>query len=220
MRPDAETLRHGYDAVAEDYTREFCDEMQRKPFDCRMLDWLIDKAAGLGPICDLGCGPGQIARYLHSRGAASCGIDLSSEMVVHARRCNPDIPFEQGDMLALDRVGSASFGGIAAFYSIIHIGPEDAARAFSEIRRVLQPGGVILLAFHLGDEVLRKEEWWDKPVSIDFFFYRTAQVRGWLTTSGLQVEEAIERDPYPPGIEFQSRRAYIFARKPSGIQQG
>src|SRR5262249_5210952 len=144
----------------------------------------------LGPICDLGCGPGQIARYLHSRGAATCGIDLSREMVVLASRHDPDIRFEQGNMLALDGVGPASFGGIAAFYAVIHIRPEDMVGAFSEMYRVLKPGGVILVTFHLGDEMIHKDEWWGKPVSIDFFFYRTAQVREWLTTAGLEVEEA------------------------------
>ena len=35
----------------------------------------------------------------------------------------------------------------------------------------------------------------------------------YLTTAGFEVEETIERDPYPD-VEHQSRRAYIFARKP------
>src|SRR6202043_1249562 len=105
------------------YAAEFENELKRKPFDRKMLDWLVEKTEGSAPICDLGCGPGQVARYLHTRGAAACGIDLSPEMVKCAQRLNPSIPFQQGDMLALARVADSTFRGIAAFYSIIHVPP-------------------------------------------------------------------------------------------------
>ena len=51
--------------------------------------------------CDMGCGPGHVARYLHERGVPVCGVDLSPELVKLARRLTPDIPFEQGDMRAI-----------------------------------------------------------------------------------------------------------------------
>jgi trans-aconitate methyltransferase len=40
-------------------------------------------------VCDLGCGPGHVSRYLWERGVEVCGIDLSSELVERARRLNP-----------------------------------------------------------------------------------------------------------------------------------
>jgi hypothetical protein len=36
-------LGASYDRVAEEYAREFHDELSRKPFDCKMLDWLVEK---------------------------------------------------------------------------------------------------------------------------------------------------------------------------------
>jgi trans-aconitate methyltransferase len=105
-----------YDAVAPEYAARFAREMDTKPFDQKMLDWLIEKAAGLGVICDLGCGPGQIACYLRDQGAEACGIDLSPEMVIQARKLNPDIPFQQGNMLSLTAVPDNSYGGIAAVF--------------------------------------------------------------------------------------------------------
>jgi len=38
-------------------------------------------------------------------------------------------------------------------------------------------------------------------------------MKEFLSAAGFTLEEAIERDPYP-GAEYESRRAYIFARKP------
>jgi hypothetical protein len=35
-----------------------------------------------------------------------------------------------------------------------------------------------------------------------------------LEAAGLIIEDVVEREPYAPEVEYQSRRAYIFARKP------
>jgi len=205
--------RSSYDRVAEEYARRFFDELSHKPFDRKMLDWLIEKAGGRGPICDLGCGPGQVARYVASRGAEACGIDLSAEMAAVAARLNPEISFRQGDVLALSGIEDGAFGGVAAFYSIIHIPRPEVACALAELHRVLRPGGALLLAFHIGQETIHLDEWWGQPVSLDFNFYPTAEMKDGLRAAGFALEEAIERDPYP-GVEYESRRAYVFARKP------
>ena len=205
-------VQDNYDILAENYAAQFADEMDKKPFDRKMLDWLIEKSADLGIICDMGCGPGQIAGYLHARGATVCGIDLSPEMIKQARILNPQISFEIGDMTSLENVADASFGGIAAFYSIVNIPPESNLQALRELRRVLRMSGVLLLTFHIGQEEVHIEEMLDKKVSLDFFFYKTEVIKKQLETAGFKLEEAIERDPYSEAVEHQSRRAYVFAR--------
>ncbi len=209
----SEELQSSYDRVAEDYAKQFRDEMDKKPFDRKMLDWLAEKVGGLGVICDMGCGPGQIARYLHSQGVKVCGVDLSSAMMQQAQSLNPDIPFQQGDILALADVADNSYGGIAAFYSIVHIPRQKVVRALQELKRVLRPKGVLLLAFHIGQEIKHLDEWWGKKVSLDFLFFETEEVKSYLAEAGFELEEIIERDPYPETVEYQSRRAYIFAKK-------
>jgi SAM-dependent methyltransferase len=208
-----EDLQSSYDRVAEDYAQEFRDEMARKPFDRKMLEWLIEKVDSRGVICDMGCGPGQVARYLREQGAEACGIDLSTAMVERARSLHPNIPFEQGDMLALERVADNSFGGIAAFYSLIHVPRPLMVQALRELKRALLSGGTLLLTFHLGEQTIHRDEWWGKEVSLDFIFFEREEMKDYLRTAGLELTEAIERDPYAE-VEYQSRRAYIFARKP------
>jgi ubiquinone/menaquinone biosynthesis C-methylase UbiE len=134
-------------------------------------------------------------------------------MIKQARRLNPEIAFQQGNMLALTGVAEDTFGGIAAFYSIIHIQRPSLVDALREMKRVLRPGGSLLLTFHIGQKDVHLAEWWDKPVSLDFHFFETEEMKGCLTQSGFELEEVIERDPYPD-IEVQTRRAYIFARNP------
>ncbi len=200
-----------YDCVAEEYARRVYGELAGKPFDRKLLDWLIEKVGGRGVIGDIGCGPGQIARYLSDHGAAACGVDLSPGMLAQARTLNPDLEFTQADMRTLAGLSDGAYGGIAAFYSIIHIPEADLAQAFAAFKRVLQPGGIVLLAFHLGAEVKHLDEWWGEPVSVDFIFYARETIKEKLVEAGFTIEEAIERDPYPE-VEFASRRAYVFAR--------
>jgi SAM-dependent methyltransferase len=210
-----EDLKNSYDRVAEEYALQFRDEMEKKPFDRKMLDWLIEKVGDRSVICDMGCGPGQIARYLHERGAKACGVDLSPAMVERALLLNPDSPFQQGDMLALTKVADNSYGGVAAFYSIVHVPRPSVAQALRELKRVLRPGGVLLLTFHLGEKIIHLDEWWGKAVSLDFIFFEREEMKGYLATAGFELEEVIERDPYREDVEHQSRRAYIFAQKPT-----
>ena len=208
-----EEIRINYDRVAEEYAGHFRDELDRKPFDRKMLEWMVEKVCGPGVICDMGCGPGQVAGYLRSLGAEVCGVDLSPEMVRRARALNPDVPFQQGDMLALTDVADDSYGGVAAFYAIVNLPRTSVVGALRELSRVLRPNGMLLLAFHIGRGIKHVDELLGKEVSLDFYF-ETEEVKGYLKAAGFELEEAIERDPYSEEVEYQSRRAYIFARKP------
>ena len=116
-------------------------------------------------------------------------------------------------MWALD-IPDASLAGIAAFYAIVNLSPESLPAVFAEMQRVLAPGGWLLLAFHVGDQVIQEDELWGFPISMKFRFLQPAAFCPQLENAGLAMEEAIEREPYPD-VEYPSRRAYIFARKPS-----
>ncbi len=200
-----------YDQVAAAYAKQLENELDYKPFDRKMLEMLVERAVTKGAICDLGCGPGQIAAYLAQIGASACGIDLSARMVAEAQHLHPRIPFQQGDMLALTDIDDGFFGGIAAFYSIIHVPAAHLMIALREFHRVLCDAGNLLITFHIGDEIRHLDRWFDQPVNVDFHFHQTADVITALQAAGFEVEEVIERDPYPQ--EVQTRRAYLFSRK-------
>jgi SAM-dependent methyltransferase len=204
--------QYSYDQVADDYVRLLFDELRHKPLDRELLDRLAASVRDGGLICDMGCGPGHVARYLREQGASVCGVDLSPEMVKRARELNPGLEFQQDNMMALD-VPDGAWAGIATFYSIIHIPRADLPLALGELRRALRPGGLLLLAFHIGSDTLHMDEWWGHEVCVDFFFFLPDEMASALKSAGFEVEEIIERDPYPD-VEHQSRRAYIFARNP------
>jgi ubiquinone/menaquinone biosynthesis C-methylase UbiE len=207
-------VQSGYDLVADEYARRISDELRHKALDCRLLDRFAESVRNSGIACDLGCGPGHIARYLHGRGIQVCGMDLSTGMVERARRLNPGIEFNQGDMRTLP-VRDNTWAGIAAFYAIVHLPLPDLDRSLREMMRVLAPGGRLLLSFHIGEDTAQIEDLWESGAALEFHFFRVSTVRGSIERAGFEIEEIIERDPYAPEVEYQSRRAYIFAQKPA-----
>ena len=84
MNPDLKNLQESYDQVAEEYVARIFHELEDKPFDRELLDRFAEQTHNLGLVCDLGCGPGHIAHYLHTRGVHILGIDLSPHMVEQA----------------------------------------------------------------------------------------------------------------------------------------
>jgi trans-aconitate methyltransferase len=122
-------IQKSYDGVAEEYARHLYSELDNKPLDRELLTRFAARVKGKGAICDMGCGPGHIARFLHDAGANVFGLDLSSRMIEEARRLNPEISFRQGNMLALD-LPDTSLAGIAAFYAIVNLPRQALPRSF------------------------------------------------------------------------------------------
>ena len=207
------TLNTGasYDQVAREYAQKYLNELDHKPIDRALLNEFAARV-GDGYACDLGCGPGHLARYLHDLGVNIFGVDFSPGMVNEARMAHPGVQFFQGDMRHLD-IPDASLSGIAAFYSLIHIPRDEVTAVLKQLRRALEPSGVLLLSFHKGSEIVHLDEFFNKPVYLDFYFFDTDEMVGYLESAGFNIEEIVERAPYPE-IEYPSERVYILAANP------
>src|SRR5262249_54181649 len=153
----------GYDRLADEYARRLFHELEQKPFDRELLHRFAAEVDGRGQVCDVGCGPGQVARYLYDRGATVFGLDLSPGMLQQARQLNPKITFREGNMLALD-IPDGTLAGITAFYAIVNIPKRLLPVVFGEFHRVLEPGGQLLLAFHIGNAAAEEKELWGLPI--------------------------------------------------------
>jgi hypothetical protein len=80
--------------------------------------------------------------------------------------------------------------------------------------RVLMPGGRLLLSFHIGEDTSAVEDLWSSGAALEFHFFRVDTVVGCIRNAGFEIEEIVEREPYAIDVEYQSQRAYIFAKKP------
>lgn len=202
-------IRATYDAVAADYADAFADELAGKPFDRDLLDEFA--ATVDGPVLDLGCGPaGHVTRYLADRGVRVAGVDLAPEGIAEARRRHPDLEFRVGDLRAIP-ADDASLGGVVAFYSVIHLPRPELPLAFAEFRRVLVPGGQLLVAMHGGTGETGADEWFGRPVSVRATLVDADELAGLVTDAGLTLAARHERPPYAG--EYPSQRLYVLARR-------
>jgi SAM-dependent methyltransferase len=193
--------------VASEYAHALLHELEYKPLDRALLAVMVEEARG-GRLMDVGCGPGQVAGWLHARGATVSGLDASPAMVDIARAQHAGVEFEVGDLFAL---GRRDLAGIVAFYCIVNFPPADLPGAGKSFFEALAPGGLLLLSFHLGREQLHLDEWFGERVSIDFWLHERAEVERALEAAGFAIEMRLERKAYAQ--EHPTQRCYLLARR-------
>ncbi|HYO18402.1 MAG TPA: DUF480 domain-containing protein [Dermatophilaceae bacterium] len=203
----------GYDAVAQAYADRFADELDHKPFDT----WLLGRIAALAggePVADVGCGPGHTTGYLAASGAEVTGFDVSPGMIAQAQERHPEVAFEVGDLRRMLRPRTGSgWGALTAWYALVHLAPSELPDTMSALARVLRPGGWLAVAFHVGSRVEHLDSWFEQDVDLDFVLQDPLTVRKACETAGLVVHEWYIRSMLP-GIEAETERLYVLARKP------
>lgn len=205
---DAASIAADYDRLADEYVRHVYGELKGKPFDCDFLDRFAADV-GDGRVCEVGCGPGHVTRYLRERGCDVFGVDISPRMIELARTLNPDIVFRVADLRTLLTTES-DLAGVVSFYSLIHLGDAQLRSALHGLRQTLRPGGRLALAVHEGTETRRPEELWGIPVSLDFHFFTHEQITTALQDGHFAIEHITHRAPYPE-TEVETNRLYASA---------
>jgi SAM-dependent methyltransferase len=201
--------RLSYDTDAAGYAEKVRGLLGGQPYLRASLGVFAEsvRAAGGGPVADVGCGPGYVTSYLHDAGVDAFGIDLSPEMVAIARRDYPCLRFDVGTMTDLD-LEDDSVAGIVAFWSVIHVPDHAVLGVFEQFHRVLRPGGLLLVGFHVGDGRRHTSEGYTgRPINVESFHRPPSKIAGWLRDAGftMDAELVIGPDEAVPG-------AVIFAR--------
>jgi ubiquinone/menaquinone biosynthesis C-methylase UbiE len=204
-----QNTRASYDAIASDYVEQQVNPLYPNSFETHLLNYFIQQIDAQKTVCDVGCGPGQVAAYLHEQAIPTIGIDLSSAMIEQAHQLHPDIRFQQGDMGALP-FADGELAAVTAFYAIIHTPREEVTVVLSELHRVIQRNGYILLSFYLGKKADHRRQWFDKAVSLDFFPFTLPEMKGYLREAGFRPQIVVEHS-LTPAIE--APYGFILAQK-------
>jgi SAM-dependent methyltransferase len=148
LTPQLRATADAYDAMAVRYAEATRDSLDGLPLDRAFLAAYAELvlAANAGPVAEVGCGPGYLTAHLRGLGLDIHGVDISPVMIGLARRDHPGLRFETGSMDALG-LPDGVLGGVVSWYSVIHAPPGEVPAYLAEFRRVLAPGGLLLLGF-------------------------------------------------------------------------
>ncbi|MET9341607.1 class I SAM-dependent methyltransferase [Nonomuraea sp. NPDC003804] len=158
-------------------------------------------------ILDVGCGAGHYAAELAARGAQVVGIEGSATLLRHARaRVNGHAELLLHDLEEpLGFAADASFDGVLCALVYEHV--RNRAQLLGELRRVLRPGGWLLVSTthptadwrHFGGSYF-SHDWRDLPLgdselSIHYQRLPLETFLGELLAAGFVLEQLVEPRP-------------------------
>lgn len=147
MDPDVLT---SYARRAAEYTELLGSMAAVHPSDAQLVTAWAESVDG--PLLDAGCGPGHWTAHLAEGGRDVRGVDQVPAFVEGARAAHPGVSFSVASIDALPDP-DGTYGGVLAWYSLIHHEPTSVRSVLEEFRRVLRADGSLLVGFFLGDAV-------------------------------------------------------------------
>jgi SAM-dependent methyltransferase len=204
-------VRASYDRVADNYVAMGMGDLGLTPWLRAALSAFAEEVRGLGPVLDVGCGPGTVSAFLAGRGVDVSGVDLSPRMVSHARRLHPGLRFEVASATEL-RLTDGAFGGVLGWWSLFNLPRDLLPGVLASFGRALVPGGQVLLGTHVGDDdIVRTEAYGGVPVAWTTHLWRPEQLAALLEAAGLEQAAELRLPPPVPGLRDQ---VLLAARRP------
>lgn len=195
-----------YDARAAEYIELAGSIAQMDPADRSLIGGWRDRSQGR--MLDAGCGPGLWTEFLHDNHRDVVGVDISSKFLAEARRRSPQLVYEHATLRALP-FEDASFGGILAWYSLIHTPPAELPLILAELARVLEPGGSLLIGYFDG----RAREQFSHAVAPAYFWSADA-LSALLSAAGFTVTTTEQRTREPGEISNRPHGALTASSAP------
>ncbi|MCX4985360.1 class I SAM-dependent methyltransferase [Streptomyces sp. NBC_00572] len=210
---DLDVVRESYDRVADNYADMVATtgigDIRRHPWHKASIDAFADSVGGLGPVLDVGCGPGTVTAYLAERGLDASGVDLSPRMIENARRLHPQCRFSVASATDLD-LAEASLGGVLGWWSLFNLPRDVLPQVLSLFTRALKPGGHFIMATHVGDEdTVRTEAYGGVPVRWTTHRWRPEQIVDLIERAGLLPVAELRLPPEEysgPGLVVMAKR--------------
>ncbi|MEH2111700.1 class I SAM-dependent methyltransferase [Nostoc sp.] len=147
------------------------------------------------PILDVGCGRGEWLELLQESGYTARGLDINKVMVEQSRSRGFEV-IEADVMVYVQSLPDRSLGMITGFHIIEHLTFTKLMKFFSEVVRVLKPGGLAIFETPNPQNVL--------VGSCNFYFDPThhnplpsSMIKFILETQGLHQVKILDLHPYP-----------------------
>ena len=210
---DLDDVRTSYDRVADTYVELAVGRLDDEPWLRGALNAFAEDVTGLGPVLDVGCGPGHVTAYLAARGLHARGVDLSPRMVEHARRRYPALRFDVASATDLD-LAPNSLGGVLGWWSLFNLPRAVLPEVIANFAQALMPGGQVLIGTHVGDhDVPRRQAYGGVPVTWTTHRWMPEQLVDVLVATGLESVAELRF----PAIGEQPPQVVLAARRPRAV---
>lgn len=190
MRPKQDTSWGSVAGWYDEYLESGEDSYQAKVIAPNLLRILALKPQTR--VLDNACGQGFFSRVFAEAGAHVVGADISRELIALGKKHAPAIPFHVASAHALSFAKDASFDVVTIVLAIQNI--ENMGEAFAEAKRVLVPGGrLVLVMNHPVMRIPKRSSWgWDADTSTQY-----RRLDGYLSQSTVPIV----MNPGKPGSE-------------------
>lgn len=184
-------VRESYDRVADNYAHMVVmsgmGDIRNHPWLKASIDAFADTVRDVGPVLDVGCGPGTVTAYLAERGLEVSGVDLSPRMIDNASRLHPQLRFSGASATDLN-LDESSVGGVLGWWSLFNLPRDVLPQVLASFARSLKAGGHFITATHVGDDdVVRTEAYGGVPVHWTTYKWRPEQLVTLVEQAGLRV---------------------------------
>ena len=207
---DLDAVRSSYDRVADNYVAMNMGDVGPYPWLRAALAAFAEEVRGLGPVLDVGCGPGEVTAHLAGLGVDVSGVDLSPKMVEHARRLHPRLRFAVASATDLD-LEPGSLGGILGWWSLFNLPREVLPEVLASFACALVPGGHALIGTHVGaGDVPRTEAYGGVPVTWTTHLWQPGELGELIVAAGLELTAQLQlpaSGQLRPQVLISARRA-------------
>jgi SAM-dependent methyltransferase len=214
-----------YDVFAEEFLEHAKDGLFNAYYDRPACLALLGEVAGRR-VLDAACGPGLYAQELVRRGAEVVGFDQSPRMVdiCRARAAGDFRVHDLGDPISWLPDGSVDL--VLCALAIEYV--DDRVAALRELRRVLRPGGALVLSrLHPTGDWLRHggsyfdvrviHETWGKGWSVSYWLAPLQTTCEEIFEAGFVIERLLEPCPVAEAAAIDPRHYDELSREPRGF---
>ncbi|POY39209.1 class I SAM-dependent methyltransferase [Solitalea longa] len=199
-----------YNKIANLYQQKFMDlDLYNETYDtfCRRVEQ--KKAA----ILEIGCGPGNITRYLLSQRPDFnlTGIDVAPNMIALAQDNNPSASFKVMDCREIHLL-EQQFQAIICGFCIPYLSKEDCQKLITDCAGLLNKNGILYLSFVEDDYEKSGFESNSAGDKIYFHYHQQDYLLQYLTENQFKIENRLYID-YPKADGSTQVHTIFIARK-------
>ena len=186
---------------------EYVTEYVGRFMDLNLYKDTFDEFAKMLPnkatLLELGCGPGNVVKYLHSKrnDLDILGIDLAQGMIEEAKKQNPGVRFELMDIRAIGQL-KQPFNAVIAAFCLPYIAYDDVPTLFENIRDLTLDKALVYVSFMEGK---RERSGFEKTSftgekEIYINYHDPSEIERLLEKNGFLVKKRFTKDyPEPDG---------------------